>query len=533
MPLRSWRGEGKPKFSHLAPTFAESYREAVQRHAEKKFAVFINAGGERRECTFAAFDEQVSRARALIRPERANAAIFALADQNSFENMVFACAAWLEGFSLCPVNPEEGAGRIKKKLGQLGEPCTFWAGARFAADLGARPLLIPEREGDAKAEEKSFAPEQPMVLIFTSGSTGVSKAVEQMESGILSNVDSLISRHGMAEPACVGTPLPLFHVNALEFSFLSTLLSGNTFVLFEKFKLGQILGAVKSERIHVLSLIPPMVRALCERKREVLGADLASLRYVVSAAAPLGPALARNFFESFPFRLLQGFGLSEGVNFSALMPRDLPAAEYKLWLTGFERPSIGTAIDGNEIFVLDEQGCELGPGERGEICIRGFNVMRGYRGDERRECFRGDYLHTGDLGHFEVSAGGEKFFFLSGRLKETIKRFGETVSLVEVDELLAEWAQGRGMDAIAVPFEHEQAGEELGVVMGGERDEAALLALKAYLEKLPKVIRPSVILWQAEAVRTPSGKPTRWKFKPAFERYRESIFGNSILTAKA
>lgn len=529
-PLRGWKGFSCPQFSHLAPSFADSFHAVIARYAKKKFVVCVDSAGGRREGTFGEFSADVAKVRALLEPERRHAKVLALIDHNSYENMVFACAAWLEGFTLCPLNPEEGRERIAKKLAQLGEPATVWAlpkvMAEFAGLVAVQPLRIPS-SGDAGAA-KPFLPEQPMVLIFTSGSTGASKVVEQMESGILSNVDALISRHGLQEPACVATPLPLFHVNALEFAFLSTLLSGSTFVLFEKFKLGQLLSVVQDEAVNILSIIPPMVRVLCQRKREVLAANLSNLRYVVTAAAPLSPALCREFLETFPFRLLQGYGLSEAVNFSALMPRDLSPEDYARWMSSFERPSIGTAIEGNELFVLDDNCRELGPRELGEIAVRGFNVMRGYRHDERAECFRGGYLHTGDLGHFEEGAGGERFFFVSGRLKETIKRYGETVSLVEMDEILGQWGEA---EAIAVPFEHELAGEELGVVLSVPSESGALLlSLKEYLEKLPAVVRPSVILCTGQALRTPSGKPTRWIFKPAFTDFRSRILGTTILT---
>lgn len=525
-PLRSWQGQGQPAFRHLKESFAESYAFTVRRHGKKRFVVIYGAKGPALARTFAEFDADVRKARGLIRPERDVAAVLGLAERNSYEFLVFACAAWLEGFTLCPLNPDEGAERIHAKLSSLGEPCSLWAAGDSAKALGARALALPAAEWEGALPDRAFLPAQPMTIVFTSGSTGYSKAVEQMESGILSNVDALITRHGLEKPACIGTPLPLFHVNALEFSFLCTLLSGSPLVLFTSFSPDGALAAAHAEGIEILSLIPSMVRALCERGTRIAPPPL--LRYVVTAAAPLPPSVAKAFLAAFPFRLLQGYGLSEAVNFSALMPPGLDDAEYRRWMTGYDRPSIGPALDGNEILVVGEDGRELGPGERGEICVRGFNVMKGYRHDDGKVCFRGGYLRTGDLGQFELSPRGEKFFFLNGRLKDTIKRHGETLSLVETDDYLALW-KGAG-DAIAVPFEHRLAGEELGVVLSAPaRDGAALLSLRTHLEKLPAPLRPTAILWTPDPTRTPSGKPLRWRHSAAFAFYADKVLGPGIV----
>jgi len=90
--------------------------------------------------------------------------------------------------------------------------------AKYSAGLQtlSRDLMLVIFSFPLKSE---FAELRPMVLVFTSGSTGYSKIVEQMEPGILNNVDALIERHGLGPGSSIATPLPLFHVNALEFAF--------------------------------------------------------------------------------------------------------------------------------------------------------------------------------------------------------------------------------------------------------------------------------------------------------------------------
>jgi len=109
--------------------------------------------------------------------------------------------------------------------------------------------------------------------------------------------------------------------------------------------------------------------------------------------------------------VIQGYGLSEAVNFSCLMPTNLNAEEYSHWMMDFPWPSIGTALRGNTVLVLNQSGEPTGEGEIGEIAIQGKTLMRGYRAnhsnnempadnDGFEQSFLGNLLRTGDLGFF-------------------------------------------------------------------------------------------------------------------------------------
>src|SRR5262249_35076730 len=150
-------------------------------------------------------------------------------------------------------------------------------------------------------------------------------------------------------------------------------------------------------------------------------------------------------------RVIQGYGLSEATNFSTTLPIDLPDSIYQAAMIDTPYPSIGTTLRGGTIAILDDSGKELGESAVGEIAIRGWNVALGYK----HEPFTGNELRTGDLGHFRF-VGGKKHFFLTGRCKDVIKRFGETVSLREIDDLVTAFGIN-GLDAIAVPFENDLA----------------------------------------------------------------------------
>ena len=216
--------------------------------------------------------------------------------------------------------------------------------------------------------------------------------------------------------------------------------------------------------------------------------------------------------------------MSEAINFSCLMPVDLSKSEIDHWLTFYDRPSIGCELSYNHVFVADDAGNLLEEGEVGEICIRGYNVMLGYKNSDNQSVFKHGFLNTGDLGFFKTSEkSGRRFFFISGRRKDVIKRGASTISLVEIDDFLQSLLNSRS-DAIAVSFENENLGEELAVVVRADVDSEVILSMiRENLFRLPSSIRPRLMILSHENLRTSSGKPQRWKFASLFEEYSKSL----------
>lgn len=507
--LRRYGQSENPSLRYLDPSFAAAYCKAIRVRQRKPVVVCCLKSGERVEKDGDEFDRDVQSAR--VRLQGSHEIISTIAG-NTYEHLVYIVACFLEEKTLCPINPQDGEVGIARKLAQVNAPVTVLRQAQMT--------LEPTKE---------FLPlnldpyQNPMVLIFTSGSTGVSKIVEQDELAILSNVDAMIERHQLQRPTVIATPLPIFHVNALEFSFLASLLSGNTLVLYEQFHLKQIVDSIVRDRVDILSIVPHLLKILFQRCRD---GELNRLLYITTAAAPLPAPLAQEIVKNFPVRVLQGYGLSEAVNFSTLIPADLSNEEYRHWM-GSGMASIGTEVYGNSVHVMNEQGQELGEGEIGEICVRGWNVMRGYRDDKNLDVFANDSLHTGDLGFFKRDEKNRRFFFITGRKKDAIKRNAMTIPLADVDQALTEMS----IDAISVGFQHDIAGEELALVIQSQSapDEGTVQKIQRVLEKnLAPNLRPHVLGWTSQSIRTPSGKPQRWRFSPAFKNVGSMILTNEL-----
>lgn len=521
--LYSWRGytDQNYPFRYLGPSFRTAYENSIQKHGSLLFLKVLTADGRTIEKTFAEFDRDVGAVFMTENWSQSPVPGILTLSGNTYENLVYITAALLSGKIVCPLNGNEISEKLEARLREL-------SAFQVYADRGelkreTRSMRLPERPvGECLYPTRD--PSQPMIYIFTSGTTGDSKIVQQREIGLMVNIDSLIGLHRLHERRRLATCMPVFHVNALEFSFLGCLLSGSELVLFEKFEFFQFFENIKKCEVEIVSLIPSILRSMLAQKDRINKAGL-RLDYVVTAASYLAPTLAVEACQAFSFKLIQGYGLSEAINFSLKIPPKLSHDRVKHWLTAFPTPSLGTPLDGNEVVILDQAAQPLGPDQVGEIAVRGLNVMTGYRGGKGQE-FKNNYLLTGDLGYFKIcEESGQTYFFITGRKKDIIKRYGETVSLKEVDDAILPHLPAEVV-AVAVGFPNETAGEEIGLVVFGKID---LSVLATKLQALPDALRPRILLAIESRPLTESGKPKRWIHTKLFESHQKTVFGKKVL----
>jgi acyl-CoA synthetase (AMP-forming)/AMP-acid ligase II len=367
-------------------------------------------------------------------------------------------------------------------------------------------------------------PTDGALIFFTSGTTGAPKAVVQSHFAVGRNAASLAEHHQIGPGRRFLCVLPLHHVNGLEFTIFAVMMGGGHTVLCSGFDALHFWKILREHGVHVVSLVPNVLRLLAENSR--LGVDnRSSLQYAVSAAAPLSVETAARVWERLRLRIMQGYGLSEVVNFSCLMPASLSDLEYQRWMLGGRRTCVGPALPGQEVAVQGENGFAR-PGVEGEILIRGHCVMSGYLDNEAAttEAFRGGWFHTGDLGYYAESEGGRKYIHISGRLREIAKRSGAMVNLLELDELLASIPGVR--DAGCAAFANRWVDEEIGAVIvaepGRPLTEEAILADCRRL--LPFAETPKSIRFVEEIPRTATGKIRRAEIAESFAHLSERLF---------
>jgi len=277
---------------------------------------------------------------------------------------------------------------------------------------------------------------------------------------------------GADEPYTTLITLPLFHSTAQTAQMNAGLYGGFRLVLMPRFEPAAVLDAFARERVGLWIGVPTMYWTLLNHAR-TNGADpsaVASLRLCASGGAPMPLEVLREFERVFRVRILEGYGLSETapvVSFNQLQRPSKPG-------------TVGLPVFGVEVRCVDEHDRTLPPGERGEVVVRGPNVMKGYyeNPDATADAKRGGWFRTGDIGQFDADG----YLSIVDRKKDMILRGGFNVYPREVEEVLLTHPAVSLAAVIGVP--DERLGEEVKafiVVKPGQQVDAE--ALKAWVRE--------------------------------------------------
>jgi long-chain acyl-CoA synthetase len=393
---------------------------------------------------------------------------------------------------------------------------------RDGATLEPEPL---DREELAAADCEA-------VLVYTSGTTGAPKGVLLDQHNVLAAADAMAAWHGWDEHTRMLCVLPIHHVNGMIVSHVTSLYAGGSCVLQSRFQSETFWRCVELERITNVSVVPTLLEFLLDAGAPAGPvAQERSLQTVLCGAGPLLVDTALAFEARFGVPVIHGYGLSETTAYNCQLPVDLSDAERRSWLGAHGFPSIGCALPHQELAIRRADGTFAVAAERGEICIRGEVVSRGYwmRNDANRDVFRDGWLHSGDEGFFLPGPGGRPFFFISGRIKELIIRGGINYSPLEIDRVLS--AHPAVHYALAFPFENRYYGEEVAAYVvprkGCDVTEQELVSWCR--ERLDFARGPKVVLFGDDIPYTSTGKPKRIelarKLATSLARFRDVQFG--------
>ena len=373
---------------------------------------------------------------------------------------------WL-GAVFNPVNPDLTGREAAQILGDSGAR-TIVCNEEAAAAIGEHRDELPQlqnvivvtpgtpdpvaalRGNGTVDEHEPIDPATLASLVYTSGTTGKPKGAMLSHANFLADTWMLAELLPIGRGDKMGMVLPLFHVNAQVVTTMVPLLIGGQIAMWEKFSASTFWATAAEFEPVTFSSVPTMLAALLHAP----GADEAetnTVRFVICGAAPLSPALFRRFEEKFGISVLEGYGLTEGTCCSTLNP----------FLGNRKIGSIGIPTRGQEVMIKDDAGRPLPDGERGEVCVRGPNVMQGYfnRPDATSETLRDGWLHTGDVGYRDEDG----FFFLVDRKKDMIIRGGENIYPREIEDVLLEHPSVQGAAVIGRP--DEVRGEEVHAVI--------------------------------------------------------------------
>lgn len=385
-----------------------------------------------------------------------------LASQNSIEFVAGYLGALRVGLVAVPVNPRSTV----KELATMIADCTprvILADSltidRVREAISKVKEVVDPRlvalSGNALAGEQNWVdftvnrvdPEPPpadsetlAALLYTSGTSGNPRGAMLTQRALLANIDQVAAARGaMVQPDDVVLGLlPLFHVYGLNGVLGQVINQQAELVLDDGFDPIGTLELIERERVTVLPIVPVVIAHWMSDVTDDLDLSerLSSVRLVLCGSAPLSPELGRAFTQRTGIDVHQGYGLTEASPVVTLTLNGEPP----------KSGSVGAAVPGVEIRMVDETGSEPEPGDPGEILIKGANLFSGYWPDGADGPDEAGWWATGDMGYLDQS--GE--LFLVDRVKELVIVSGFNVYPIEVEEVLEELPEVEAAAVIGV-----------------------------------------------------------------------------------
>lgn len=509
---------------------------------EQPWLIYYDEKGTRTSWSYSVFIDVSRRLAALLTKhgvERGHRV--AIASHNHPDTILAYFACWYLGACAVPLNMTEDDQRISYILEQCDPTvvlCRTDYLDRITSSGGTSVIVMDTDQADPSFYEaiRSCEPAtwpddacdmrwDDCMIVYTSGTTGKPKGVVLIQQNLFVDGEMINAWHGIDTATRMMCVLPVHHVNGSIVTHATPFIAGASVVLHRKFSPSRFFTSIAAENVHIVSVVPTLLALLLEANVVEQRAAATSLRHIICGAGPLTCELAERFTSTYATRIIHGYGLSETTCYSSFLPVDLSDAEYRHWMYDFGFPSIGTDVPCNEMAIHDVNGTPVADGERGEIVIRGANVMRGYDNNERAnaEAFAFGWFRSGDEGFRVLGDDGRHYYFITGRLKELIIRGGVNLAPLEIDEVIS---RAPGVKAgICVGFEHTMYGEEVGALIiptGPDVTEDSVLDFCR--EHLPFHKTPKVVVFTDALPVTSTGKYQRNSVKHVFTQWKDTQF---------
>lgn len=450
-------------------TIASMLRSRAAAAAEREFLVY-----QGRSWTYLQVIEEVERTAAALSARKVKAGDRVGVMTLNHPSSVFAlCALASLGATMVPVNPDYGIVEARYVLshaevsGVICSPAALPTVMAACNQMPVMPWLMLNEEPMADVNgnsEPAFSlpvlprevaafsgivpepvgePDATCVFIYTSGTTGFPKGVMHSQRSLLTAGEGFVARMHLQPDDRLLCVLPMFHVNAIFYSFGGALAAGATLILEPKFSASKFWHIVKESRATEVNTIAAASSILMRRPRSEFVPGHA-LRKIYGA--PFDEETYRIFQQEFRVpTLIEGYGMSE-------IPGALNnpfAGPHKVRSMG--QPSLhpDPAVSLAELRIADDEGRFLPTGEIGELVVRTPIVMQGYFRDEAQTkgAFRDGWFLTGDLAYVDE----DNYFWFVARKKDIIRKRGENISGAELDRVIGNHPAVLESAAIPVP----------------------------------------------------------------------------------
>jgi fatty-acyl-CoA synthase len=379
----------------------------------------------------------------------------ALVDLNSEAVPIALFGAALAGKPFVPINYRLADAQLRDLVRRTA-PATVVVGDGIADRLGAikgidlvtRDELLAWAVDPSIAEADPYAgdPSAAAVLLYTSGTTGEPKAAVLRHRNLASYILSTVEFAGADEDEAAIVSVPPYHIAGIS-SVLSSIYSGRRLVYVEAFDPHEWVDRVRAEAVTHAMVVPTMLNRILDVVAAG-GVGLPSMRALSYGGGPMPPAVIERAMALLPdVGFVNAYGLTETSSTIALLGPDDhreafasvdPAVRARLGSVGRPLPSV-------DVSIRDPDGAALGPGERGEIWVRGEQVSGEYLGHDASP--EGGWFPTRDAGHLDTAG----YLYVHGRLDDVIVRGGENLSPGEIEGVLVDHPAVEAAAVVGIP----------------------------------------------------------------------------------
>jgi acyl-CoA synthetase (AMP-forming)/AMP-acid ligase II/acyl carrier protein len=383
----------------------------------------------------------------------------------------------------------------------------------IAARLGIPVIEVGAATADADAVEGVEVPpaggEDVALVLHTSGTTSRPKQVPLSHANLAASMANIAATLQLTPEDRALNVMPLFHIHGLLAGLLAPLASGASVVCPPALQLPVFFDWLERFGATWYSAVPTMHQSIVAAAPSN---GVPRLRFIRSSSSALAPATLAQLEACFGCPVIEAYGMTEAAHQMSSNP--LPPRERKPGSVGLPA--------GPQMAVIDADGNPLPVGTRGEIAIRGDNVMRAYHGnpEANRSAFTNGWFRTGDEGCFDADG----YLFITGRLKEMINRGGEKITPREIDEALL--AHPDVAQAVAFALPHPTLGEDVAAaVVPHEGRTVSAEALREFLfERLADFKVPSEVIVLSQIPKGPTGKVQRIGMAERLNAFRQHAF---------
>jgi long-chain acyl-CoA synthetase len=388
---------------------------------------------------------------------------------------------------------------VNSRLGDLAEPLLgnafqvehVWICPSKGGEWQHRVRQTP-RTGSAPATASDEAANDWLAVTqYSTGSTGMPKRVTRRHSHLIGEVRAVLDRVGITDADRILGAAPFFHCYGMINAALCATLSGATLFAVNDFYPKDVARLIERERITGFPGVPFMYQLLADQRET---ADFSSLRYALSAGAPLADSTARAFAAKYGTSVRRLYGSTE-TGVISIEPVGSIESE----------PSVGLPIAGVEVRIVDAGGQPVPAGVEGNVAVKSRYAAERYDQSDARgdSYFAGGFFHPGDRGRLDASGR----LVLSGRNRGFINVAGNKVDPTEVEEVLKQFPPA--VEAVVLGVPDGAAGEKIKAVLVTSSPCTPSDVLAFCATRLADFKRPRVIEFRNELPRSPLGKILR------------------------